>query len=276
MTLLDGKKLAQKILDGLKQEIAASPKKLRLAVVIVGQNPVTESFVRQKEKTAKNIGVDFRIYRFDETIKNDDLRKRLTQIVHEKKNTGVIIQLPLPAHLSGQYILNSVTPAKDADMLSARAIGDFSVGKSPILPPVAGAVKAFFDEYNIDYKNRYIAVVGAGKLVGLPVSRWLLNEKATFTVVRSTTPNLTDFTKEADIIITGVGSPGLINAEMIKNGAVIIDAATSESEGKITGDVDFESAPAKAGFITPVPGGVGPVTVAILFKNLLILSKLQK
>ena len=276
MTLFDGKKLSQKILDELKLETAGTAKKLRLAVVVIGQNSVTQKFIQQKQKAAQFIGVDFRIFPFEETITTDELRKRIAQIVHEKKNTGVIIQLPLPEHLSVQYILNSVTPEKDVDMLSARSLGDLAVGKNRILPPVIGAIKAFFEEYEIDYKTKYIAVIGAGKLVGLPVSLWLLNEKATFTVLRSSTPDLSEFTKKADIIISGVGKPKLLTGEMIKEGVIIIDAGTSESEGKITGDADFESASKKASYITPVPGGVGPVTVAILFKNLLTLVKSQK
>lgn len=264
------------MLAELKEEIANIPKKLRLAVIVVGKNPVTEKFIQQKQKAAQEIGVDFRIFPFEETVTTDELRKRIAQIVHEKKNTGVIIQLPLPEHLSVQYILNSVTPEKDVDMLSARCAGDFALGRSTILPPVAGAIKAFFEEYNIDYKNKHIIVIGAGKLVGLPVSLWLLNEKATFTVLRSTTPDLSEFTKKADIIISGVGKPKLITGDMIKEDIVIIDAGASESEGRIAGDVDFDSVSKKASYIAPVPGGVGPVTVAILFKNLITLAKLQK
>jgi len=282
MVILDGKKISQKILDELKLEVATMKKKLRLAVIVVGpKSPsaigqTTQKFIQQKQKAAQLIGVDFRIFPFEETVTTDELRKRIAQIVHEKKNTGVIIQLPLPEHLNVQYILNSVTPEKDVDMLSARSLGDLAVNKNRILPPVAGAIRAFFEEYEIDYKSKYIVVIGAGKLVGLPVSLWLLNEKTTFTVLRSTTPDLSEFTKKADIIISGVGKPKLITGDIIKEGAIIIDAGTSESEGKIAGDVDFESCSKRASYITPVPGGIGPMTVAILFKNLINLAKNQK
>lgn len=273
MVILDGKKLSQKIAEELKQETTNLTNKLRLAAVVVGQNPVTQKFIEQKRKAAQEIGVDFRIFPFEETVTTDELRKRIAQIVHEKKNTGVIIQLPLPEHLSAQYILNSITPEKDVDVLSARSVGNFACGKSEILPPVAGAIKAFFDGYNIDYKNKYIVIIGAGKLVGLPVALWLINEKTAFTVIRSTTPNSSELIKKADIIISGAGKPKLLTGDMIKEGAAIIDAGTSESEGRIAGDVDFDSVSKKASYITPVPGGVGPVTVAILFKNLFTLSK---
>lgn len=273
MVLLDGKKLAQKILDELKQEIVVLDKKLRLAVVLVGKNPVIEKFVEQKKKAAEFIGVDVRVYPFEEKITTNELRKRLAEIVHEERNTGVIIQLPLPAQINPQYILNSVTPEKDADVLSSRAIGNFITDRSPILPPVVGAVRALFEEYGIDYKNKYVVIVGAGNLVGKPAALWLLNEKATFSVVRSSTENPQEFLKKADIIISGVGKTKFITGDIVKEGVIVVDAGTSESEGKMVGDVDFDSVALQASFITPVPGGVGPVTVAVLFRNLLILSK---
>lgn len=276
MVILDGKKLSQKILEEVRQEILALKKKIRLAVVVVGKDPIVSKFIEQKKKAAESVGINVRIYPFEDSITTNELRKRIAEIVHEEKNMGVIIQLPLPAQINAQYILNSVTPEKDIDLLSARALGNFVAGKSPIMPPVAGAVQALFDEYKIDYKNKYIVVVGAGNLVGKPVALWLLNEKVTFGVVRSSTKSPNDFLRQADIIISGIGEPKFITGDVIKEGAVIIDAGTSESEGKVVGDVDFDSVAPKASYLTPVPGGVGPVTVAILLKNLATLDKLQK
>lgn len=271
--LLDGRKLSQKILDGVEVEVKKVGKKLRLAAVVLGNDPVVEKFVAQKKKTAEAVGVDVRIFQFEASITTNELRKRLSEIVHEKKNTGVIIQLPLPEHINAQYILNSVTPEKDVDVLSARMIGNFIIGKSSILPPVVGAIKALFNEYEIDYKNKYVVVAGAGNLVGQPTALWLLNEKVTFSVVRSGTENPKEFLRRADVIISGVGKPKFIRGDMVKEGVIIIDAGTSESGGKIVGDVDFDSVAPKASYVTPVPGGVGPVTVAILLKNLLTLTK---
>lgn len=272
MILLDGKKLSEKIIDDLKKEVALLEQKLRLAVVVVGDDPVVKKFIQQKKRAAESVGIDVRIYPFGVAITTNELRKRLAEIVHEKRNTGVIIQLPLPEHINTQYILNSVIPERDVDVLSARAIGNFVTGKSSIVPPVVGAVKAFFEEYGIEYQKRYVVIVGAGSLVGRPVAFWLLNEKVTFSVVRSATPKPEEFLKRADIIISGIGKPKFITGEMIKDDAVIIDAGTSESEGKILGDVDFDSVAPRASYITPVPGGVGPVTVAILLKNLVTLG----
>lgn len=281
MILFDGKKLSQNILGELKQEIVDIKKQFRLAVVVVGEDPVVKKFIGQKKKAAHDIGIDVRIYPFGGTITTNELRKRLAEIVHEEKNSGVIVQLPLPPHLNTQYILNSVTPEKDVDLLSAKAIGNFVAGKSFIFPPVVGAIKALLEEYQIDYKTKYIVVLGAGNLVGKPLALWLLNEKVTFSVIRSTTENPEEFLRDADIIISGIGKPKFITGDMIKNDAVVIDAGTSESESsstglgvkKIVGDVDFDSVSKKASYITPVPGGVGPVTVAVLLKNLITLSQ---
>lgn len=273
MIILDGKKLSQKILEEVKQEIAALEQKLRLAVVVVGNDPVVTKFIAQKRKAADEVGIDVRVYPFEESITTNELRKRMNEIVHEERNTGVIVQLPLPAHINPQYILNSVTAEKDVDVLSARSIGNFAVGKSPIMPPIAGAVKALFEEYKIDYKNKYLVILGAGNLVGKPTALWLLNEKATFSIVCSSTKNPKEFLQNADIIISGIGKPKFITGDLVKDGVAVIDAGTSESEGKVVGDVDFDSVAPKCSFITPVPGGVGPVTVAMLLKNLITLSQ---
>lgn len=273
--ILDGKKLAEKIFKEIKSEVAELGKSLRLAIVIVGEDPVVRKFVEQKKKKAKEAGIDIRIYPFPEAITTNELRKRMAEIVHEENNHGVIVQLPLPASINSQYILNAVTPEKDVDMLSAKALGNFVVGKSPIMSPVAGAVKAFWKEYKISYKNKHVAVVGAGNLVGRPVALWLLSEHATFSMITKDTPDPASVLRSADIIISGIGFPKFITKDMVKEGVVVMDAGTSESEGKLAGDVDFESVSSKASFITPVPGGIGPVTIALLLKNLVTLAKLK-
>lgn len=284
MTLLDGKKLSQKILEEVKQEVLALGKNIRLAVVVVGDDPVVRKFIEQKKKAAESVGIDVRIFPFEASITTNELRRRMAEIVHEEKNTGVIVQLPLPAQINAQYILDSVPPEKDVDILSARALGNFVVGKSLVIPPVAGAIKSFFEEYKIDYKSKNTVIAGAGNLVGKPAALWFLNEKVTFSVVRSGTQNPQEFLKRADIIISGIGKPKFITGDMVKEGVVVVDAGTSESEGpstelgvkKVVGDVDFDSMAPKASYITPVPGGVGPVTVAVLLKNLAALAKSQK
>ena len=272
MVLLDGKKLAQKILGALRQEIAESKKTLRLAAIVVGENAVVNKFVEQKKKAACSVGIEVRVFPFPAAITTNELRKRLAEIVHETRNTGVIVQLPLPSHINKQYILNAVVPEKDVDVLSGRAIGNVVVGKWPILPPVAGAIKAFFEEYGIAYQKKRIVVVGKGSLVGRPVALWLLGEEGTVSVLDKETEAPGAVLAQADIIISGIGKPGFITGEMVKKGAVVVDAGTSESEGKVVGDVDFDSVAPKASYITPVPGGIGPLTVAILLQNVLTLA----
>ena len=273
MMLLEGKKIAEEMLDEVKNNIMHLKTKLRLGIVMVGKDPVVEKFIRQKKKTAAHAGIEMRIYAFDENITTNELRKRISEIVHEKKNSAVVVQLPLPPHINSQYILNAVTPEKDADMLSAKSIGDFVVGKSEILPPVAGATKIIFDYYQIPFREKRIVVAGTGSLVGRPVALWLLREHSTFTVINKSTQNSEEILKEADIIISGMGAPRFITKEKVKEGVIIIDAGTSESEGKLVGDADPESLKEKASYITPVPGGVGPLTVAVLLKNVLALAR---
>lgn len=272
MILLDGKVLAGKIIAGLRDEYQNIPRRISLGAVVVGIDPVIARFVAQKKKIADELGVDFRAYEYQAGISTNDLRTNMAALVHQADPDGIIVQLPLPSGINAQSILNAVPPEKDVDVLSARAMGNFAVGKSPILPPVVGAVKALLDEYRIDLRGKRIAVIGAGALVGKPVATWLLLEKTTFTVVEEG-GDVVAATRNADIIISGAGKPGLIIADMVKEGVIIIDAGTSESEGKLAGDIDFEGVSQKAAFITPVPGGIGPLTVAMIYRNLLTLAQ---
>jgi len=196
----------------------------------------------------------------------------MAEFCHIKENDGVILQLPLPEHINTQYVLNSIIPKKDVDVLSSRSFGDFATGRSKILPPLAGVIKIIFEQYNVEPAGKNIIVIGRGILVGKPIVNWLINEGATVSVLNSRTKDISKFTKEADVIISGVGKPNLIKAEMVKDGIIIIDAGTSIEKGKIAGDFDSRIAE-KSSFFTPVPGGVGPITVAMLFKNLVELSK---
>lgn len=270
---MDGKALAEKIYHELREEVSSSGRHLRLAVVVVGEDPVIAKFVAQKKKIGESIGIDVRLYEFPDSITTNELRKRVAEIVHEDKNSGVIIQLPLPPQINKQSILNAVTPDKDVDVLSARAVGDFSVGKSKIVPTVVGAIQALFREYQIETKGKRVAILGAGALVGKPVAMWLLRESSIVTAITEETEHPEEILTKSDIVISGIGKPAFITADMICEGAVVIDAGTSESQGKIKGDVDFDSVSKKASHITPVPGGVGPLTVAMIFRNLIDLQK---
>ena len=272
MKVLDGKKVAERILAELAQE-AANIRKLRLGVIVVGDDPVIKSFIAQKKKAADAVGAELRTYPFPADVTTNELRRRISEIVHEGRNTGVIIQLPLPPHINAQYILNAIPPEQDADVLSARAVGNFATGKSRIMPPVAGAVKALFDEYAILYRNLHIVVLGAGRLVGRPVALWLMHERAPVTVISERAEDRASIIRTADIVISGIGKPRFVTGDMIKEGAVLIDAGSSESEEEVVGDMDEASVAFKAAYLAPVPGGVGPLTVAMLLKNLLTLAR---
>ncbi|OHA09008.1 MAG: hypothetical protein A3A44_01145 [Candidatus Sungbacteria bacterium RIFCSPLOWO2_01_FULL_60_25] len=287
MALLDGKALAGEIIAGLREEYQRIPKRLSLGAVVVGSDPVVAKFIAEKKRIADELGVDFRIYEYDAAISTNDLRANMAALVHQARLDGIIVQLPLPPAINAQSVLNAVPPEKDVDVLSARAMGNFSVGKSPVFPPVVGAVKALFDEYKINLRGKIVAVIGAGALVGKPIATWLLLEKATFTMVEEG-GDIVAATRNADIIISGAGKPGLVTADMVKEGVVVIDAGTSSGsfstdstgspqaisgqQASLVGDVDFESVSKKAVFITPVPGGIGPLTVAMIFKNLIVLA----
>ncbi|MCR4284170.1 MAG: bifunctional 5,10-methylenetetrahydrofolate dehydrogenase/5,10-methenyltetrahydrofolate cyclohydrolase [Parcubacteria group bacterium] len=276
--IIDGKKIAEDIKQNLKDEIKSTDKQLRLAIIQVGEDMASSKFVEKKEKFAEEIGVKTKVYKLRGDISTSKLRKKISEITHPpfggKKSSGVIVQLPLPSHINTQYILNSIPLQKDVDVLSSRAIGEFVSGKSSVLPPVVGAIKEIFlfGGSTAKLADKNVVVVGAGLLVGKPAANWLINEGATVSVLNKDTLDISKFTKEADIIISGAGSPGLIKPEMIKDGVVLIDAGTSEQAGKLVGDID-PACRDKASLFTPVPGGVGPITVAMVFKNLVELNK---
>lgn len=274
MILMDGKKIAERMLGGIRDDVAVLPKRPRLAVVVVGEDPVIASFIREKKKAGQYVGIDVRAYPFSADITTNELRKRIAEIVHEKENTAVIIQLPLPPHINKQYILNAIPSEKDADVLSARAVGDFAVGKSKAVPPVVGAVEALLEEYKIDWRDgAHIVILGAGALVGKPLALWLTRENAHITVIGQDAKRHASVIRTADIVISGTGKPGIVTGEMIKEGAVVIDAGTSESEGKVKGDIDADSVSQKAAYLAPVPGGVGPLTVAVLMRHVVTLAR---
>jgi len=270
--LIDGKKISEEIKATLNGESAS--RRIKLAIVQVGEDEASKKFIERKIKFAEEIGIKTRVYNLPADITTNKLRQKMAEISHILENDGVILQLPLPARnathsvaggpeqIKTQYVLNGIIVKKDVDVLSSRAFGDFATGHSKILPPVVEAVKTIFEAYSIDFKNKNIVIVGAGRLVGKPVAVWLINNNATFSVVDKFTKDLTSFTKKADIIISGVGKKNLITPDMIRDGVVIIDV----------GDAAPEVAE-KASLFTPAIGGLGPLTVAMVFKNLIELNK---
>jgi len=270
--ILDGKKLTRKILEELKEKIKSSNLKLKLAIIFVGENPASQAFINQKEKVCRALGIGFELHRYPETIKTEGLVQAVKGISANPQVSGVIIQLPLPVHIDSQVVLGNILPEKDPDVLTPRNSAKFYSGDFSLLLPTLAGIVRLLEEYKIKVKGKNAVVVGAGKLVGRPAAFWLISQEATVTVVNVFTKKLADFTKKADLIISGVGKPGLIKGIMVKKGVVIVDAGTSVKKKEIVGDVDFKSVSKKASFITPVPGGVGPMTVAMLLENLVKLN----
>jgi len=274
--VIDGKQLAQEIIEELKKERKEIPKKIRLGIVLVSSNPASLSFIKQKEKVAKELEIETRIYQFEESIKTKELRKKVSEICRVTYNRGVVVQLPLPETINTQSILNAILPLKDPDCLSEKNLAKFYTNRLNILPPVVGAIKFLLTLYQIPIEGKNVLIIGRGQLVGKPAALWFINQRATVMVANSKTPNLNELTKMAEIIVSSAGVPNLIKGENVKEGVVIFDAAVVSEDGQLKGDADIDSLKDKASFLTPVPGGLGPLTVAFLFKNLLTLVKEQK
>ncbi|MEK7555383.1 MAG: bifunctional 5,10-methylenetetrahydrofolate dehydrogenase/5,10-methenyltetrahydrofolate cyclohydrolase [Patescibacteria group bacterium] len=275
MQKISGAEIAKKIIDNLKQQ--QIPKKF-LAVILVGENPASSSFLKQKEKVAKELGVDFRIYKFPNPpaggIKNDDLRKEAGKIALLKRVGGVIVQLPLPEHINKHYILNVIPREKDVDVLGERALGAFYNNRNFVLPPAVATVEEILNSLNSQsyiLNSKKVAVVGAGFLIGKPIAVWLMDKVKELAIFGKGSDLLE--LKNFDLVISGVGQAGIIKPEMLKDDAGIIDFGYFIDEnGKIHGDFDVESLKAKnsklkADFYTPTPGGTGPILVAKLFEN---------
>lgn len=261
--ILDGKKLANKILDGLKEEIEKLPASpagwpiIKLVVILVGDDSASLSFIKQKQKAAEAVGVKFKLYKFNKNISEQKLVENVKKVTNDKNNTGVIIQLPLPKHIHEQKILNLIPSKKDIDALSS--------GDNFFEPPAASGIIKLLKQYNIKIKEKKVVIIGKGRLIGKPLAKMIKKLGADLTSCDIRTKNLKSQTLKADILISATGCPGLIKKNMVKQEAVIIDAS---------GDVDFENVKQKARYISPVPGGVGPMTIAILISNLVKSTKL--
>jgi methylenetetrahydrofolate dehydrogenase (NADP+)/methenyltetrahydrofolate cyclohydrolase len=237
-------------------------------VVKVGENKTSQVYVDAKKRELEKIGISVSIYYFPEDVSEEDLCKEINFLEED----GVIVQLPLPVNLNQQKVLNSVSRKKDVDLLSTASLGKFYNGTSEILPPVVGAVKSILDEYQVDYKEKNVALVGSGMLVGKPLTVFFMENKSTISVINSKTEDIGYFTRKADIVVSGTGVPNLIKGDLVKDGAVVIDAGTSTEEGVLMGDVDAKSVKEKASLLSPVPGGVGPLTVYHLAENIVRLN----
>ncbi|MBI4120887.1 MAG: bifunctional 5,10-methylenetetrahydrofolate dehydrogenase/5,10-methenyltetrahydrofolate cyclohydrolase [Parcubacteria group bacterium] len=269
--IIDGRQIALEIKEELKAEVAKRKTPPTLFVFMVGENMVSEKFLGVKERFAHDIGVPVLKKHFGDDVDTLHLAGEIAETA-KQSTRGIIVQLPLPSTIDTQHVLDAIPPHTDPDMLSSFSMEMFRDGRSKIVPPVTGAIAEILQRERVVIKDKNVVIIGKGRLVGAPAAVWFTHQGGNVTVLDSKTPDISEYTQRADIIVSGVGKAGLLIPEIIKDGVVILDAATSEASGKLAGDADPMCAE-KASVFTPVPGGIGPVTVAMLFKNLLVLTQ---
>lgn len=268
-TILDGKATAEKIRTGIKAEVAKLNPKPGLAAILVGDNPASKVYVDIKRKTCDEVGIYSELYRLPESTSEKELLELIEKLNNNEKIHAILVQLPIPKHISEEKVINHIAVEKDVDGFRHENMGKLAIGKDASIPCTPKGVIRLLDEYGIKAEGKNAAVIGRSNIVGKPTALLLMNRDATVTVCHKKTQNITQFTKNADIIVVAAGKPRLLTADLIKEGAVVIDVGINRENGKIVGDVDFEAVRKKASYITPVPGGVGPMTVAMLMENTL-------
>lgn len=269
--IIDGKAVASEIREKIKNEVGILKSKgvtPGLAAVLVGDNPASKVYVRNKRKACEEAGIYSEEHKLPADLKQEDLVKLVNDLNVDKKINGILIQLPLPRHIDSKVILECVSPDKDVDGFHPYNVGKLTVGDPIFSPCTPHGVIVLLEYYGIKIDGKNAVVVGRSNIVGKPVALMLLNRNATVTVCHSKTSNLEEKCREADILIVAAGKPKMIKGDMVKAGAVVVDVGINrEDNGGLIGDVDFEEVSKQAGWITPVPGGVGPMTIAMLLKN---------
>ncbi|NYT00394.1 MAG: bifunctional methylenetetrahydrofolate dehydrogenase/methenyltetrahydrofolate cyclohydrolase FolD [Methanocellales archaeon] len=275
--IIDGHKIAEEI----QEEVARGVKRLReyygvtpcLATILVGEDPASKTYLSMKRRACERTTIHYEEYLFPERVQQEELIKLIQELNNDLKIHGILIQLPLPAHLDEDFVLERVSPKKDVDGFHPLNLGNLLIGKENMPPCTPSGIVFMLEKIGLNLKGIHVVVVGRSKIVGRPLAAMFLNRDATVTICHSKTKDLKRYTNQADILVVAVGRAKLITKEMIKEGTVIIDVGMNRVEGKLCGDVDFEDVKEKASAITPVPRGVGPVTVAMLMKNTLIAAK---
>ena len=272
MTIIDGKALSEKILIEIEKEHSELEKKVGrkagLAVIIVGENSASQIYVRNKIKACERVGFYSETIRLDENITEENLLSEIKKLNNNSNVDGILVQLPLPEHIDELNIVNAISAEKDVDGFHTTNIGKMMIGdESGFFPCTPAGVIQMFEEYNIDLKGKDVVVIGQSNIVGKPMTLLLMQKHATVQTCNSKTKNLSEKLQKADIVIAAAGYPKLVKASDVREGVVVIDVGINRVDGKLCGDVDFEEVSKKASFITPVPGGVGPMTIAMLIKN---------
>ena len=277
MELINGKELAKKIRGELKIEVDELRKKgiiPKLAVIMVGNDKASEVYVRNKSKACNEIGIEFEEFLLDSNIKQEELINLINDLNARKDIHGILLQSPIPEHLNIREAFNTIDYAKDVDGFNPINVGKLSIGEDCFISCTPHGVVKMLEEYNIPVEGKRAVIIGRSNIVGKPLIQCMLNKNATVTVCHSKTKNIEEITREADILIAALGKPKFVKADMVKENAVVIDVGINRNEeGKLVGDVDFENVSKKASYITPVPGGVGQMTIAMLMSNVVKAAK---
>lgn len=269
--LMDGKALAQKIREGVKEDVeklkqeGINPK---LSVIMVGNDSASVVYVKNKSNACKKAGIEFDEYLLPEETTEDELIELIEKLNNDDSVHGILLQSPVPRHINIDRAFDTISPKKDVDGFNAVNVGKLCIGQDCFISCTPYGIMKILEEYNIDPRGKRAVVIGRSNIVGKPMAQCLLAKDATVTICHSKTQNLGEVVKEADIVVAAIGKPNFITGDMIKEGAVVIDVGINRMEdGKLIGDVNFEEAKEKASYITPVPGGVGPMTIAMLVAN---------
>lgn len=278
-TIIDGKELSKKIRKNLKiecDELRSNKIIPKLAVIMVGDNPASKVYVRNKSRACEEIGIQYEEYLLKDNIKQEELLELIKKLNEDKTVNGILLQSPIPGHLNINQAFKTITYRKDVDGFTPSSVGKLSIGEDTFISCTPYGVIKMFEEYNIDLTGKDVVIVGRSNIVGKPLIQCCLNKNATVTVCHSKTKNLKEHTKRADVLISAIGKPKFITEDMVKEDAVVIDVGINRNEeGKLVGDVDFENIEKKASYITPVPGGVGPMTITMLMSNVIKATKEQ-
>lgn len=276
MVIIDGKELSKKIRGQVKEEVENLNKKgiyPKLAVIMVGEDPASKVYVRNKSKACNEAGIEYEEFILNENIEMDELLSLIENLNNRKDIHGILLQSPIPKHLSIDKAFETIDYRKDVDGFHPINIGKLALNKQTFISCTPYGVMKMLEEYGIELKGANVVILGRSNIVGKPLAQCLLNKDATVTICHSKTKNIEEITRKADILISAIGKPKFVTANMVKEGAVVIDVGINRLETGIVGDVDFEEVSKKASHITPVPGGVGPMTIAMLLNNVVIAAK---
>ena len=276
MQLIDGKAVSQTVKERVRDEIAREELKIGLAVVIVGNDQASRVYVNNKKKACEFCGITSYEYALPEETTEEQLLELVDTLNKDGKVNGILVQLPLPEHIDEKKIIEHISPMKDVDAFHAANVGRIMIGDYAFLPCTPAGVMELIHSTGTEVSGKECVVIGRSNIVGKPMAMLLLHENGTVTVCHSRTKELAEVCRRADILVSAVGRAGFVTADMVKDGAVVIDVGMNRNaEGKLCGDVDFDSVAPKCSFITPVPGGVGPMTIAMLMENTLRAKRLQ-